>query len=436
MLSNQTIRSVLVSSIGNLLEWYDFGLFATFAVLFSQLFFPKSAPHVALIEIFGVYALGFVCRPLGGLFFGYIGDRFGRVKTLRTSIVVMSLPTLLIAFLPTYDRIGLWAPLCLVSLRLIQGISLGGEFTGTIIYLAESAPAKHRALWASFAGTFANVGFLLANGVAAVLLHVMTHAHFNTYGWRIAFAIGGCFGFSVCYVRRILLESPAFLALHRHADVDSMPARDLLSTQTCPRFAAELAPANLGQTLNGCTVLYKMLLTLTLVMLGGVLYYMSFVYFFNMLQEAGLSRSTAYTLQACFLGLMLMLVPLGGMLCDRLGRRTSFLLLSAGVILFALPGFHLLQSPHLVMICLGLLGFVLLSSFEQGTTSATVVEQFPVYIRMRGLSFSYNLTQALFGGTAPMVAAYLAFVCHNAIAPAYYLIAVAAVTFLSSWFFL
>ncbi len=411
----KTIRSVLISSIGNLLEWYDFGLFATFAVLFSQLFFPKEAPHVALIEIFGVYALGFLCRPLGGLFFGFLGDRYGRVKTLRTSIVVMSLPTLLIAFLPTYATLGIWAPAGLVFLRLIQGVSLGGEFTGTIIYLAESAPAKNRALWASFAGTFANMGFLLANGVAAVLLHVMTQAHFNAYGWRIAFAIGGCVGFSVFYVRRVLLESPAFLALLRHPEI----------SKGKPQNSAAFP-----------SVLYKMLLTLTLVMLGGVLYYMSFVYFFNMLQEMGLSRSTAYTLQACFLGLMLILVPLGGMLCDRLGRRASFLLLSAGVLFFALPGFHLLLSSHLLLICLGLLGFVLLSSFEQGTTSATVVEQFPVVIRMRGLSFSYNVTQALFGGTAPMVAAYLAFVCRNPIAPAYYLIAIAAVTFLSSWFFL
>lgn len=409
------IRSVFISSIGNLLEWYDFGLFATFAVLFSQLFFPKEAPHVALIEIFGVYALGFVCRPLGGLFFGFIGDRFGRVKTLRTSMIVMSLPTLLIGFLPTYSTVGIAAPLGLVLMRLVQGISLGGEFTGVIIYLAESAPANHRALWASFAGTFANVGFLLANGVAAILLHSMTHAHFNTYGWRIAFIIGGCVGFSVFYLRRILLESPAFLALLHH-----------------PAVPEEKSPRSKASP----NVFLKMLLTLTLVMLGGVLYYMSFVYFFNMLQEMGLSRSTTYTLQACFLGLMLLLVPVGGTLCDRLGRRTSFLLLSAGVMFFALPGFHLLLSNHLFMICLGLLGFVLLSSFEQGTTSATVVEQFPVYIRMRGLSFSYNVTQALFGGTAPMVAAYLAFVCHNPIAPAYYLIAIAAVTFLSSWFFL
>ena len=185
------IKSVSVASLGNLLEWYDFGLFASFSLLFSRLFFPNQAPHVALIEIFGVYALGFVCRPLGSILFGMMGDRHGRVKTLRASIFMISLPTILIAFLPTYAHVGVWAPTMLMGLRLLQGVSLGGEFTGVIIYLAESAPQPHRAFLTSFAGTIANVGFLLAGAVAALLAYFMSPVHFSQYGWRIAFLLGG-----------------------------------------------------------------------------------------------------------------------------------------------------------------------------------------------------------------------------------------------------
>lgn len=166
------IKSIIGSSIGNLLEWYDFGLFAIYSSLFSRLFFPTADPHVGLVMTFGVFAIGFLGRPIGAVLFGYLGDRQGRVKTLRLSILMISLPTLFIGFIPTYASIGIAAPILLVLIRMWQGISLGGEFSGNVIYLAETAPQSSRAMITSLASTGANLGILLAavmGGLSAFL---------------------------------------------------------------------------------------------------------------------------------------------------------------------------------------------------------------------------------------------------------------------------
>jgi MHS family proline/betaine transporter-like MFS transporter len=193
------LRAILTSSLGNVLEWYDFGLYAALSPVFAELFFPSENHTIAILKVFMVFSLGFLIRPIGGIFFGHFGDKIGRVKTLRATIFFMSLTTMLIAFLPTYQHIGFWAPLALIVLRLLQGFSLGGEFTGIIIYLTEIAPKKHRALTASFAGTAANIGILAANTTVLILHYLLTQAQMMTYGWRIAFFIGGLFGVAVFY---------------------------------------------------------------------------------------------------------------------------------------------------------------------------------------------------------------------------------------------
>ena len=225
--------------------------------------------------------------------------------------------------------------------------------------------------------------------------------------------LGGCIGLVVFFLQRFLKETIVFDALKEKKHVARVSFWAVIKA-TWP----------------------KMCLTIGLAMLGSVLYYMSFVYFFSLLQTLGMSKSLVYILQTCFLGLMLILVPLGGGLCDRLGRRKTFLILSGCVFTFSLPALYLLLSGDLTYIVIGLLFFVVLSSLEQGTTSITVVEQFPAAFRYSGLSFSYNLTQAIFGGTAPMLAGYLSFAKQSALGPAFYLMGLAAVTFLTAMFFL
>jgi len=404
------VLALIASSTGNLLEWYDFGLFSSFALIFAQLFFPDSIPAVALVKVFGIYALGFLCRPLGALLFGIMGDHKGRAKTLRASILLISLPTFLIAFVPSFQTAGILGPVLLVCLRLIQGISLGGEFTGTLIYLTEIAPPRHRALYASLAGTIANLGFLAANGIAFLLRQFMSPSMFTLYGWRVAFIIGGLIGLLILYLRRMLIETSTFVHLQEQHRI--VPTPFMTALKQFPR---------------------KMLLVVGLAMLGAVFYYTWFIYLFNLLPATQLAHSTVELLQSLCLGCMLILVPLGGWVCDLLGRRYSFFIVAGGVFSCAWLCFHWITSGHLGLTLTGLGILTVLSSLEQATTSVTVVEQVPAVVRYTALSVSYNLTQAIFGGTGPLIAAWLVFVWHNPTAPAFYLMVIAAITFGTSF---
>lgn len=410
---NSAVTAVLLSSFGNLLEWYDFGLFSLFATQLATLFFPESSNDVALLKIFAIYAIGFFCRPLGALVFGHFGDRRGRAVTLRYALFFVTLPTLFIALLPTYHSIGIFSPLLLVLLRLLQGFSLGGEFTGVIIYLSEIAPPKHRALVVSLAGTIANLGFLIASGIALLLQHFLSSSHYADYGWRIAFVIGAAAGFIIFYCQRRMNETSLFEHLKEKKLTLTSPIRTVLSQH-----------------------LSKLIFVMCLIMLGAVLYYSCFVYLFTLLKESGINQTQATILQSCCLLSMLLLVPLGGWICDRIGRRLSFLIISFCACLLTLPSLKLLASGNFHYVIIGLAVLTLISAFEQGTTSATVTEQFPTAIRYTGLSLIYNITQAIFGGTAPLIMAWLTYTTYDITAPALYMSIIADITFFCSLCFL
>jgi MHS family proline/betaine transporter-like MFS transporter len=407
------IKAVIASSLGNIFEWYDFALFSAFSNIFAHAFFPASDHNVALLQVFAVFAMGFLCRPIGAFLFGHLGDRIGRIVTLRLSIFAITIPTFLMALLPTYAEVGIYAPIALIVLRILQGISIGGEFTGIIIYLTEIAPDRHRALLASFAGTAANLGILMASGVVMLLHLLIPTTMYLQIGWRIAFLIGAGLGILLLYLRLGIQETDIFKTLLASNNIVRLPVWS----------AFKKTPG-------------IMLKTVALVMLGAVLYYLCFVYLPDYLVDiVKLSRVTALQIQSVCILAMLLLVPLGAMLCDRIGRKKGFLYISGGLLLFALPCFYLLTSKLLVAVMLAMAIFTLLSSLEQGTTSATVVEQFPAALRYTGISISYNITQALFGGTAPVIALFLINYTHNPLAPAYYLMIIAAITLVTVLFF-
>lgn len=398
--------ALLASSLGNISEWYDFGLLSAFSAIFGNLFFPASDKRIATLEILLVFALGFLCRPLGGLLFGHFGDRVGRAATLRASILLISIPTLLMAFLPTYQQAGIWAPILLIILRLAQGISLGGEFTGIVIYLTEIAPKNHRALLASFAGNAANIGLLTASGITLLLHNLLTATQYQTFGWRLAFILGALGSWAIFYFRSTITETESF--------------QDIKSKQKILRIPFLEALKKIPLVL---------LRTMILTMFNAVFYYTCFIYVQGYLVDTiHYSVNTALKIQASCLGTMLVLVPLGGMLCDRLGRRKTLILITTGLMISAIPCFYLLASKILLYAIIAMAIFTLLSSIEQGVTSVTIVEQYPTTMRYSGISVSYNLAQAIFGGTAPAIAALLILHTENPIAPGYYLMIVAAIT--------
>jgi MFS transporter, MHS family, proline/betaine transporter len=407
-------KSVIAASFGNILEWYDFALFTVYASIFATLFFPKIDHYAGTIAVFGIFAAGFICRPLGAIIFGHFGDRLGRIKTLRASVLCISVPTLLIGFLPTYDSIGLWAAVILTVLRLFQGICLGGEYTGVIIYLTEMAPDKHRGFLASFAGTGANLGILLATVVVGTLAAFMPATFIQEWAWRLPFLLGGILGLLVYFFRLGLTETHVFEKLAQKAELVKVPLWEVI--QTAPWQVARIVG---------------------LVCAGSTFYYLCFVYLSTYLtQVSKLTQQHASQLQSFFLLLMLLLVPLAGIVSDRVGRKRMFLWMITLLMLTVVPGFYLLSTGYVPYILIALAIFTVISSMEQGTTSATVVENFPARVRYTGVALGYNIGNALFGGSAPMIAAWLLNTTGNPLSPAFYLMFVASITLVVVVFYL
>ena len=400
------IRSILNSSIGNLLEWYDFGLYALFSPVLSRLFFPNTDAHTALLMTFSVLAIGFMCRPLGALLFGYLGDSQGRTKALRLSILMISLPTLLIGCLPTYASVGIAAPLLLIFIRMWQGVSLGGEYSGTLIYLTETAPKKQRAMITSFAPMSANLGILLAALMSTAMSYLFNDAQFQWIGWRIPYIFSGVISLYVYYKRLNLQETVVFNDLKaKHTLVKNPPLYALKHN------------------------IPEMLRILGMVCMGSTFYYLCFIYMPTFLtQKLHYSLTKSSSLMTCYIALMLVLVPLAGMLCDRISRRKILLFNALMIGCITIPGFYFLSAQYEIGMLLILFLFTIASSLEQAATCVAVVENYPPPARYSGLSLSYNISNAIFGGTAPLVCELLIGKTNSLLSPAFYIVLCALIT--------
>lgn len=406
------IKSITASSIGNILEWYDFGLFAMYSTLFSQIFFPSSYPNVAFITTLTVFAIGFLCRPIGALLFGILGDRKGRVKTLRFSILMISLPTLLIGCLPTYATIGIAAPILLMLVRIWQGISIGGEYSGNIIYLAEMSPTRYRATMTSLAGAGANFGILLATLVGILSHTVFSETIFREWGWRVPYLLSGILSLIVYRARLQMQETMVFEHLKNQKLITSNPIKTVFNHQ-----------------------FLELLRTVGLVCVGTTFYYFCFIYTPMFLFKNHFSFMEVSSLMTLLLVTMIVLVPIAGRICDAVGRRHMLLFNAFFIMLIIIPGFYIMQKNYLPGILFVLFIFVIASSLEQGATPTALVENYPAVTRYTGLSLGYNLGNGLLGGTIPVVSEYLIVKTHFSLAPAFYVAACAAITGLIALFF-
>ena len=407
------LSSILSCSLGNILEWYDFGLFTIFSSLFSRLFFPAQDPATAMIATFSIFAIGFFCRPLGALIFGYLGDRIGRAKTLRWSILVIALPTLLIGILPTYEQIQITAPILLMLVRMCQGISVGGEYSGNMIYLAETSPNKHRATLTAFASTGANLGILLAALVGLITSSWLSESALESWGWRLPYLISGVLCMLLYIFRLKLHETAVFEYLKRKKEIAVNPIK-VVFKHNFP----------------------ELMRTFGMVCMGSTFYYFSFVYIpIFLANKVTFSVHYISGLMTCLILVMVVLTPLAGWLCDYLGRRKMLLFNAGFVACIVVPGFYLMQSSYFIITVFVLLLFSIASSLEQGTTSVAVVENFPPPARYTGLSLGYNLGNGFLGGTIPIIAEWLVSYTHIIISPAIYVSICAVITWLVVYFF-
>ncbi|HSW69690.1 MAG TPA: MFS transporter [Gammaproteobacteria bacterium] len=399
-------NSIISSSIGNILEWYDFGLFAIFSPILSELFFPKHNPHTALIETFSVFAIGFICRPIGALFFGYLGDRQGRAKTIRLSILMISVPTLLIGFLPNYHTIGILAPILLLLTRIWQGLSIGGEYSGNIIYLGELAPAKHKSLFTSFPAIGANIGVLLAMLVAGFFSYLYDDITFKTWGWRVPYIISGLFCLIIYATRLNLEETPAFMEMKKNHHIEPNPISSVFKKH---RFA--------------------FMRIFGFACMGSTFYYFCFIYLPIVLhQNLHYSLLKITHLETELIAAMIILVPLAGYLNDRIGRYRMLLFNAIIIPAIIIPGLLILYKNIFLLSLLVLIIFTIASSLEQGTTPAVLVENFPVEDRYTGISLAYNLVNGFLGGTIPLICTWLVIHMQSKLAPGFYVTFCAVIT--------
>ena len=379
------------------------------APIIGAKFFPQASAGNATIEALIVFAAGFLCRPLGGIFFGYFGDTRGRAKTLRVSILIITISTVLVGFIPSYEEIGLTAPVLFILLRLIQGVSIGGEYSGIIIYLAESAPRNKRGFTTSFAAIGANLGFLLAT-VTLMLLHLFFNEKvIADWAWRLPFLLIGLPGSLIIYYRFKLSETPVYSQLKKNHRLESIPFI----------AAIKFAP-------------YQLLKILGLTCIGSTFYYVFFAYMPTYLEHySGFSLANALIIESFILIIMLFTVPLAGMCGDYFTRKKMLIITSIAIIFLVLPCFYLLHFKSIILVLLSLGTATILSSLEQGSTLTAIVENCPENVRYSGIAFSYNVGNALFGGSTPLVVTLLTEKI-GLITPAYYLIFMAAITLITA----
>lgn len=399
-------KAVVAAAIGNCVEWFDFAVYGFLATYIALNFFPNDDPTVSLLSTFAVFAAAFFARPLGGLFFGPLGDRIGRQKVLATVILLMSGSTFLIGFLPNYHQVGILAPALLVVLRCLQGFSAGGEYGGGAAFLAEYAPDERRGFIVSFLVWSVVIGFLLGSASATVLSSVISEDAMNVWGWRIPFLLAGPLGLVGLYIRLRLEDTPDFRELEDAGEVARSPLRETIAENWVP-----------------------ILQIAGLVIIHNVGFYTVFTYlpvYFT--EELGFSTTAAFA-STTLAGLAaLALIPPLGALSDRVGRKP---LLISSCVLFAVltyPLFLLMNTGNLAAAIVAHVGLAAFESLFVCCSLAAGAELFATRVRYGGFSIGYNFSVAIFGGTAPYIATYLVSSTGNPLSPAYYVIAAAVLT--------
>jgi MHS family proline/betaine transporter-like MFS transporter len=402
-------RAAVASFMGNFVEWFDYAAYGYLATVIALTFFPQTDAATGLLATFAVFALSFIVRPIGGLVWGHFGDKYGRRSALSWSILIMTVSTFCIGILPGYNHIGLWAPALLLLIRLVQGFSASGEYAGASAFLAEYAPDGKRGFYTSIVPASTAAGLLFGAVFVAVMHSLMTVENLHDWGWRLPFLLAAPFGLVGRYIRMSLQDSPKFLEMEQRLEAKECathaPVRELL---TVHRRAVMIG---IGVT---C--------------LNAVAFYLLLSYMPTYLStEMGMSESDSFIASTVSLATYIGLIFLMGKLSDRFGRKTMLVTASVLFLLLTFPLFGMLGNPSLVVILMIQIAFGAILAMNDGTLPCFLAEIFPTRVRFSGFAFSFNVANALFGGTAPFIATWLIQLTGNKMAPAWYLLAAAGV---------
>lgn len=417
---------IIASSVGTVIEWYDFYIFGSLSAIISLSFFPKDDPTAAFLSTLAAFGAGFIARPFGGVIFGRLGDRIGRKYTFLLTLLLMGGSTFAIAFIPSYSQIGLVAPAILLFLRIIQGLALGGEYGGAATYVAEYAPDAHRGKYTSYIQTTATLGFFVSIIVVLVCQNIIGAEDFKEWGWRIPFALSGILVIVSYFIRKNMHESPLFSKLKAEGRLSQNPLKEAFASKENRRLMLiAMFGAIVGQ---------------------GVVWHTGQFYaqiFINKILQVDFVTTNLVIAASLVVGTPLFVVF--GSLSDRVGRKVIMLGGMALAAIFYYPLFAWMSDIvgkegtmvdgavqltnwgkiELAFICCLLVTF---AAMAYGPIAAFLVELFPTKIRYTSLSIPYHFANGVFGGCAPFVATWLGAVTHSNFAGIFYPITLAAIT--------
>lgn len=413
---HRTLKRVTFSSfLGNFIEWFDYASYSYLATVIAGVFFAGEDKMVSTMLTFGVFALAFLVRPIGAVFWGNMGDKKGRKWALSMSILLMSGATFMVGCLPGYAVVGAAAPALLLVCRMVQSFSASGEYAGAATFIAEYAPKEHRGFYCSMVPASTAVGLLTGSLFATFLFGVWgaTSEFVVTWGWRIPFLLAAPLGLITHYIRTHLEDSPVYEAMRQdmqqgQAQIDK-PIRTLL--RTYPR---------------------KVIICFGACMLNAVGFYMVLTYIPNYLEVTlNFNPSIASLITTVCLVFYIGFIFLSGRISDRVGRKKMLIVASVGFMVCTVPVFHLFGTEHFGVILVCELVLCLLLTVNDGTLASYLTETFPTNVRYSGFAFSFNLANALFGGSASYISFALIEATGDAIAPAYYMVGVSLVAFIA-----
>lgn len=393
----ETRRTVGTVGLGTFIEWFEYASYAYLATTIAVLFFPESDPTASLLQTFGIFAVSFLMRPIGGMFWGHIGDRIGPKRVLMITIVGMGIATFTIGMLPTYAAIGAAAPLLLLVARILQSFFAAGEYSGAAVLLAEHAPPDRRARWVSVVPMATASGFLGASAVVALLNGVLPEDAMASWGWRVPFLAAAALTLVVGYIRRKVAESPIHEAMVDGDDVASAPLKELIKSHW--------------------RVMLRMLCVMAVNASG---YYLVLTYMVTYLEvELDLTAFESSIIVTIALVVYLPLILLCARLSDRVGRRKLLIVNCIGFIALSYPAFILLGHVGFIGVLLIQVSLVAIFSLNDATFAVYFIEAVPAQVRLSGFALPYNFGVAIFGGSSPLVATWLIAVTGNPHAPAF-----------------
>lgn len=374
-------KLILTGGIANSFEWYDYALFGHFTMIIGQKFFPESDPSSALLQAFLVFAVGYLMRPLGGIFFGVIGDKFGRKTTLSLSIMCMSIPTAAIGFLPTYEQWGVLSTTLMIIARIMQGLSMGGALTGSVSFIIEHSPKNSRGFLGSVPMASICIGILLGSLVSSIVKNIFTEEQFNQWGWRIPFIMGVFIYFAGVYIKKHSSETPIFEETKIRGEIDRSPLKTTIKS-----YWFDMA---ISICINAC---------------GSIIFYLSTIYLVNYFKfNRGFPEHDVNNLLIFCYFIMIFMALFSGFISDIIGRKKIFIIMLISIIITSPILLKTMETGTFFAVSIAQIIISLFSAAYIGPEPALQAEFYPAQVRNTALSISYNTATSVFGGTTPYI---------------------------------